>query len=526
MVNCQFVFACLLFTTHNSLFTTKLLFLLSIKSLAGQTLWYGVSSIAARFVNYLLVPVITYSAIVTVADYGRVNAVYAMMPLMNVLFTYGMETAYFRFIQNKTIADKVDNTTSISLLITTVILSILLWFNQSLLVDIASQQAFPHLITLSLFIIGFDALSAIPFARLRNEGKPRLYALIKVSGIIINVVLTVFFIIYCPYKYKQSGGNSWVVLFYQPGRNPAEYILMANIAQSAFTLLLLIKWLIPKKFSFDVTIWKEMIVYALPMLVAGLGYTVNETFDRLMLGWWLPLKISQQQLGIYGACYKLSILISLFIQAFRLGAEPFFFKQASSSDAPKTYARVMKFFVLTITLMFLVVSLYLPIWRYFISPKYWEGLKIVPVLLLANMFLGIYINLSIWYKITSKTSAASVITLIGVFITFIINWLFIPKYSYVASAWATFLCYGTMMVVSYIWGQKHYHVPYASKKLVAYLVIVVMLFFIHHALSLLWKNTIFSLAVATALLSLYVWFISRIERKEFRQLPVVGRYVR
>ena len=494
--------------------------------MAGQTVWYGVSSIAARFINYLLTPILTYSAIVSVADYGRMNAIYAMMPLMNVFFTYGMETAYFRFIQRKEIAQAVDNTTSISLLVSTFILSILLWFNQSLLVEITSQQAFPQLVSLSIFIIGFDALSAIPFARLRNEGKPRLYALIKVAGILINIGLTVFFIKYCPYEYNRTGGNSWIVLVYQPTRNPIEYILYANIAQSLFTLLLLVKWLIPKKFSFSAVVWKEMIIYALPMLVAGLGYTVNETFDRLMLGWWLPPQVAQQQLGIYGACYKLSILISLFIQAFRLGAEPFFFKQASGENAPKTYARVMKFFVLTITVMFLVVSLYLPIWKFFIAPKYWEGLKIVPVLLLANMFLGIYINLSVWYKITSKTSAGSVITLIGVIITFTINWLFIPRFSYVASAWATFLCYGTMMVVSYVWGQKTYRVPYAWKKLLSYILIVVVLFFIHHGLSLLWSNTTYSLFIATVLLLFYIWLISRIEKKEFQQLPVIGRYIK
>ncbi len=499
---------------------------MSIKSLAGQTVWYGVSSIAARFINYLLAPIITYSSIISVANYGRMNSIYAMLPLLNVLFTYGMETAYFRFIQNKTIADKVNNTTSISLLISTIGLSLLLWFNQSLLVNISSQQAFPHLITLSIFIIGFDALSAIPFARLRNEGKPRLYALIKVFGIIINVVLTIFFIKYCPYEYKKTGGNSWIVLFYQPNKNPIEYILYANIAQSAFTLLLLVKWLLPKRFSFDVVIWKEMIVYALPMMIAGLGYTVNETFDRLMLGWWLPPQIAEQQVGIYGACYKLSILISLFIQAFRLGAEPFFFKQAEGKNAPFVYARVMKFFVLTITLMFLVVSLYLPIWKFFIDKKYWEGLKVVPILLLANMFLGIYINLSIWYKITSKTSAGSIITLIGVIITIAINWLFIPHFSYVASAWATFLCYGTMMVVSYVWGQKHYRIPYASKKLLAYLIIVVLLFFIHKALSSLWANTVYHLTIATVLVLSYLWFISRVERKEFKLLPVIGKYVK
>ncbi len=500
---------------------------MSIKSLAGQTVWYGVSSIAARFVNYLITPILTYSAIVSVADFGRMGAVYSIMPLMNVLFTYGMETTYFRFIQNKDLKTSVNATASISLLITTILFSVLLWFNQSFLVDVTTLQDFPFLIQLSLIIITLDSFSTIPFVRLRNEGHPKLFALIKVTGIFIYVGLTAFFVIYCPYAYKQSGGNSWIVMIYRPDVNPITYVLMANIVQSAFTLLLLLKWLIPSDLSFSFALWKQMMIYALPMLVAGLGGMVNETFDRLMLGWWLPHANSyaDNQRGIYNACYKLSILISLFIQAFRMGAEPFFFKQAEGKDAPQVYARVMKFFVLTITVMFLVVSLYIPVWKYFISPKYWEGLKVVPILLLANMSLGIYYNLSIWYKITNKTFAGGIITLIGVIITFLINWLFIPKYSYVACAWATFLCYASMMIISFIWGQKHYHIPYAWKKLSAYLVIVIILFFIHYFLSFLWSNTIFSLVVASVLLLAYAAFIVRIEKKEFKMLPVIGKYV-
>ncbi len=501
---------------------------MSIKSLAGQTVWYGVSSIAARFINYLITPILTYSAIVSVADFGRMGAVYAIMPLMNVLFTYGMETTYFRFLQNKEMEDAVNTTASVSLLCTTLLFSVLLWLNQSFLVNVTTLQGFPLLIQLSIIIITLDALTTIPFARLRNEGKPKLFALIRVAGILIFVGLTAFFVMYCPYAYAQSGGDSWIVLIYRPDVNPIVYVLIANIAQSGFTLLLLLRWLVPKQFQFRFSLWKQMMVYALPMLVAGLGGMVNETFDRLMLGWWLPHanNFADDQRGIYNACYKLSILISLFIQAFRMGAEPFFFKQAAGKNAPATYARVMKFFVLTITLMFLVVSLYIPIWRFFISPRYWEGLVVVPILLLANMCLGIYYNLSIWYKITNKTYAGGIITLVGVTITFVINWLFIPTYSYVACAWATFLCYATMMVISYVWGQKHYRVPYAWKKLLAYLVIVLLLFFIHRGFMLLWDNTVYSLAVGTVLLSFYAWLISRIERKEFQQLPVIGRYIK
>ena len=210
------------------------------------------------------------------------------------------------------------------MLLSTVLFGVLLWLNQGLLVKITELKDFPILVRLSIFIILMDALSAIPFAKIRNEGRPRLYAIIKIIGIFLYIGLTAFFVMYCPDEYNKNGGNSWVVLFYSPRTNPIVYVLIANMAQSAVTLLLLLKWLLPKKFEFSFPIWKEMIIYAFPMLIAGLGYTVNETFDRLMLGWWLPPAIAKDQVGIYNACYKLAILISLFIQAFRMGAEPYF----------------------------------------------------------------------------------------------------------------------------------------------------------------------------------------------------------
>jgi O-antigen/teichoic acid export membrane protein len=271
-----------------------------------------------------------------------------------------------------------------------------------------------------------------------------------------------------------------------------------------------------------------MMIYSLPLVIAGMGGMINETFDRLMLRWWVPGEIifKEEQVGVYNACYKLSILITLFIQAFRMGAEPFFFKQAQGINPQRTYARVMKFFVITVSIMFLVVSLYIPIWRNFIASKHWEGLGVVPILLMANIFLGIYYNLSIWYKLGSKTKAGAYITLIGAAITVVINWLFIPRYSYMACAWATFFCYGSMMVLSYSWGQKEYRIPYPTKKLVAYLVIAVLFFFIHKGITSWLTNIYFSLVLATVLLFIYTSFILFIEKKEFQKLPVIGRYIR
>jgi O-antigen/teichoic acid export membrane protein len=499
----------------------------SIKQLAGQTFWYGVSSIAARFINYLLTPYLTYSTLISTANYGQMSAIYAAIPLFNIIFTYGMETTYFRFMQKKQNPEEVNNTATISLLISSILLSILLWMNQSWLAKTATLAEFPLLVQLSVVVIGLDALSTIPFARLRYEGRPRLFAFIKIAGIIINIAFTVFFLSYCPAKAK-ADPNSWAVLIYKPHINPITYVLLANILQSLFTLILLGKWVFPKQWKFNLQLWLTMMAYALPMLVAGLGGMVNETFDRLMLGWWLPgsVQYADEQRGIYGACYKLSILITLFIQAFRMGAEPFFFKQAEGNNPQRTYARVMKFFVITVAVMFLVVALFLPVWRYFIDPKYWEGLKVVPILLLANMSLGIYYNLSIWYKLTNKTVAGATITLIGTAITILINYFFIPKYSYVASAWATFLCYFTMMLISYLWGQKEYYVPYAWKKLLAYIIIAVLLFFLHNTVAIFYNNTVFSLSVAIIFVLAFLFFIIKVEKKEFVQFPYVGALVK
>ncbi len=461
----------------------------------------------------------------TTADYGRMSAVYSAVPLLNILFTYGLETAYFKFIQDKSRVEAVNNTASISMLFSTCLLGLILWICRGSFGRLAALSDYPLLIELSIIIIILEALTAIPFARLRNEGRPKRYAFIRIVGILFNVAATLFFLSWCPNAVKQNPQH-WAILIYQPSNNPVIYILIANIIQTTITLVLLGKWILPSKWAFNKPVWNEMMRYAFPMLIVGIGYVVNETFDRLMLGWWLPHEdgFADEQRGIYGACYKLSILITLFIQAFRMGAEPFFFKQANSDAPQPIYARVTKFFVILVTIMFLIVQLLLPIWKNFIAPVYWSGLSVVPLLLFANIFLGIYYNLSVWYKITSHTLYGAWITLIGTAITIGINWLFIPTYGYMACAWATFLCYGTMMVVSFVKGQKVYYVPYAWKKLLAYMVIVALIFFIHKGIASLWLNDIFYMITGLVFIIAYCLFVIRIERKELAKLPYIGRY--
>ena len=488
----------------------------SIKKLAGQTIWYGASSIFARFLYYLLTPYLTAKFAGTV-DYGKMSLVYSLIPFLNTLILFAFETAYFRFIQRNEYKVDVYNTLGTSLLISTLAITCLMIYFRASIASFIGLSGHPEYITLSAAIIGFDALSALPFARLRHESRPRKYAVIRISGILINIGFVYFFLTVCPAMIKKNPNS--ILHFIYGARLSVAYVLLANMAASLFQFAALYKEWIVIRLQINKTLWREAVLYALPLTVAGFAGMINETFDRVMLQHWSPLQgdAATFEVGVYSACYKLSILITLFVQAFRMGAEPFFFKQSKEDNAPRVYARVMKFFVLTICLMFLVVALYLDVWKtlFIRDPKMWEGLKVVPILLFANMFLGIYYNLSIWYRLTKKTTSGAYITLIGAGITLAVNWLFIPHFSYMACAWATFLCYGTMMVISYIWGQKAYPVPYAWKKLVTYMVIVVLLYFIHRGIIQLWQNTLVNYTMASLLLLLFSLFIFMVEKKEF-----------
>ena len=489
----------------------------SIKKLVSQTAWYGLSSIAARFISYLLTPYLTYK--LTDVAYGENSIVYAFIPFLNVIVTHGMETAYFRF-GSKENEEKIYHTSALSMMVVTgmMIAGLLTWSAPlSQLLQITTHPDYIHLMAA---VVALDALATIPFSRLRLQGRPKKFAFIKVGGILVNIIATYALISSLPH-YASNHPDSWITKMYQPGWE-VGYILVAGIIQNVFVMLLLQKEIRAIRFSFDFKLWGEMMLYALPLIIVGFGGMINETLDRLMLGWWAPggsVDANKALVGIYSACYKLAILITISIQAFRMGAEPFFFKQAESDNAPKTYARVMKFFVITLCIMFLGVVLYLDIWKEFIrNPNMYVGLKVVPILLIANMFLGVYYNLSIWYKLSNKTMSGAWITLLGAFITILINYLAIPYFGYMASAWATFFCYGTMMVVSYQWGQKVYPVPYATKKLIAYFIIALLLYGMNTLIHLVSQNQPFNYLFATILLFAFIAFVARIEKKEIKLL--------
>jgi O-antigen/teichoic acid export membrane protein len=393
----------------------------SIKKLVGQTLWYGVSSIFGRFLNYLLTPLLT--TIFATDDYGQITLLFTIAAFLNIVFTYGMETAYFRFSSQQN-ENKVYNTCTTSLLLTTLFFTLLLYLNAQPIANFLDMPKHPDYVKWVILIVALDTLVVMPFAKLRHEGRPRKFAFIRITNILLNISLVVFFLVYCKSQYANNV-DSFFTGLYNPNID-IGYVIIANLIASGVTWLLLFNEFFKFRFQWNGSLWKEIMSYSWPLIIVGFGGMVNELIDRIMLLKLYPGSIEQafSQAGIYGANYKLAILIVLFIQAFRLGAEPFFFKHSTEINAPQTYARVMKFFVITCCICFLGVTLFLDIWKYFMGtshPEYYTGLKIVPLLMLAKIFLGVYYNLSVWYKLTNKNATGAWITLAGATITIVFS---------------------------------------------------------------------------------------------------------
>jgi O-antigen/teichoic acid export membrane protein len=439
---------------------------------------------------------------------------YAYVALFFVVLTYGMETAFFRFSQDVEVK-KVYGTSILSLLFTSgsFILLVTLFSGW-----IAGSLGYPnhseYVIWFSI-VIGLDAFTAIPFARLRQENRPVRFAFLKLISISSNVILNLFFILLCPYllhHYDGSGIIGKVVrIIYNPEIG-VGYVFIANLISSILTLVLLIPYLRDARWKFDRQLWNKMIAYALPLLVMGLAGTINESFDRILLKHLLPDKASAMyQLGIYGACYKISILMTLFIQTFRFAAEPFFFNEFKNQNAKITYARVMNYFVIVCSVIFLGVMSYLDIVKHFVGKEYYAGLKVVPVLLMANLFLGIFYNLSIWYKLTNKTLLGAYVSLFGAFLSLVLNYFTIPLIGYMGSAWTHFACYGSMMVISYILGQKYYPIRYNLRKIFTYLGYSVLLY----VLNMLTRTSSIhiNLLLGTFYLALFVVPVYLIEKR-------------
>lgn len=500
----------------------------SLKKLAGQTLWYGLSNIAAKFLNQLLTPLITYALHnpAGMANYGNFSMVYSGMSLGNVIFTYGMETAYFRFSSSGTDQKRLFQTTFTSLLVSTFVLSAMLIYYRAAISNFIGLDGHSEYVIFAVLIIAIDTLAAIPYARLRQEGRPKKYAFTRVAGIIVNIILTVYLLQYYPTRVLPGDTSAFARWYAQ--NTSVGFLLLVNLAQSVVTFLLLYKEWIGFRFRFDTVLWKKVFAYGAPMIIVGLGGMVNETMDRLMLGKLLPASEEARKIavGIYAANYKIAIFITLFIQAFKMSAEPFFFSQSGDKNAPKTYARVMKWFVITLCMAFLFTALYIDLWRYFVNKAYWGGLGVVPVLLAANVALGIYYNLSVWYKITDRMYMGMLITLVGATITLVLNFAFIPVYGMYACAWATLAAYGSMMVLSYLLGQKYFPVPYGVKKLLSYITVMLVLFFAQQLVMHFTGMVLIRLATGSILMYLFLRLVFKAEQKELSGMPLIGKFIR
>ena len=445
-----------------------------LKKLAGQTAVYGVSSIVGRVLTYLLVPV--YTAYFAAAEYGIVTGLYAYISFLNVVFTFGLETTFFRFA-NRPGTDRkelYDRVLTLLLVSSTVLSLLLLLLARPLLALLEIPAGHTHYVGWMALILWLDTVAAIPFARLRLENRARRFAAIKLAGIGLNVGLNLFFIVLCPAVASGKMLSFWqplVAAVYDPGRG-VGYVFVSNLLASGFTLLLLAREVLAFRFRFSLAPLRPLLRYAYPLMLMGLAGMVNETLDRILLPKWLPEGFYPSQsgltaVGIYGACYKLSIFMSLVIQAFRYAAEPFFFAQSTEKNSPATFALIMKWFTLCCAVIFVGISLNLEDFGalFLRRPEYRQGLVVVPILLLANLFLGVYYNLSVWFKLTDKTYYGTYIGAGGAVLTVALNFLLIPVLGYLGSAWATLACYFMMALVCWRLGERHFPVPYPVARL-------------------------------------------------------------
>ena len=490
----------------------------SIKQLASQTVVYGATNILGRLLNYLLVPLHTY-IFSDAAQYGVVGELYAWTSLFIVILTYGMETAFFNFSRDESIKNRVFTTIVTSLAITSTLFVVVCYLFKGNIAGWLKYPDHPEYITWFSIIIAVDALTSIFFAQLRHLNKALRFAAVKITNIVITVLFNLFFLLLCPYLLKNNPDSSFIRAIYNPGIG-VGYIFISNLIASVVTLLMLLPSIFKQKYVFDWTLWKKMFAYAFPLLIFGLAGIVNETMDRVLLKHFSNQPDPLASVGIYSACYKISIMMTIFVQAFKYAAEPFFFSKSKDKDAKEAYAEVMTAFVFVCSVIFVGIMLYIDIVKFFVGPAYRVGLPVVPILLMANLFLGVFYNLSIWYKLTGQTKFGAYIAIFGAVITLGLNMALIPRFDYMGSAWATFVCYLSMMVVSYLLGQKYYHVDYNLKKILFYILFAVAVY----GLSILINNVLHieqmgvRLAVNSIILVVYLAVLAVMSRNYLKNL--------
>ncbi len=436
----------------------------TLKRFLKDTIIYGIAAVLPRVINFLLVRVHTDA--LPPDSFSENTYFYIWAALFSVLLTFGMETAFFRFYSKEKKKDVLISTAFISMLFMIGFFIVLLSVFFDSFLNFFNFQSNPLRLKLFIGILVLDTIAMVPFAYLRASNRPVKYAIIKLINVAVIVIITLLGLKYIP-EFIEEGTSLPTIITDNYFKTPkVNYIFIANIFGSALSFLLLLPYLLKFKFQFDFDLLKKMLRYSWPIAVAGIAYVINENLDKYLI----KQLIGDSEMGIYAACYKLAIFMNLYIMAFRLGAEPFFFNHADKKDAKETYARILNYFVIIGALVFVGIVVYIDILKeLFINKEYWSAIKIVPIVLLAYLFLGIYHNLAIWYKLTDKTRFGMYFSIIGAIITIILNLWLIPKIGIMAAAWATLLAYGTMTVISYFIGKKHYPINYNIKKMGIYL---------------------------------------------------------
>lgn len=440
-------------------------------------------------------------------EYGEVSIIFSWLVVFNVILAYGMETSFFRFYNSHEDKRAVIGTSTISVFWTTIIFLIGALLSRNTLANLLGIDA--EYITYTIWILVLDALVIIPFSKLRAYQRPVIYALIKIGNVVINLGLNVFFLVYLP-KIASTHPDSFMASLYVENFQ-IGYIFVANIIASLLTLIVLSPNYFHIQWHFDAKLWRQMLRYGFPILIAGLAFAINEHFDKILLE---KLHISKAEIGAYAACYKIGLFMVLFRTAYTLGIEPFFFSYAKNENAPQTYADITKYFVIFGSVISLSVIVFADVLKLVLIPNetYWSAMKVVPLIVLANFFLGIYTNLSVWYKLTDQTKMGAYISIVGAIVTLTLNFLLIEKFSYMGSAIATIAAYGSMMTISYYLGNRYYPIPYDKNKIGFYLGLSVLFSFVYYYG---FRENYF---VGIALLVLYLYFVYRFEKNVLLRL--------
>lgn len=493
-----------------------------LKSLAKDTAIYGMSSIIGRFLNYLLVPLYTAKLSAASGGYGVVTHIYALTALLLILLTYGMETGFFRFANKREEnPQKVYSTILISVGGTSLIFTAFCFLFLTPISGFLGYGDHPEFVGMMIVVVALDAFQCIPFAYLRYKKRPVKFAALKLLFIFSNILLNILFFVWAPALYKSH--PEMVSWFYNPSYG-VGYVFLANLICTAGITLCFVKELTGFRYTFDRTLMKRIFTYSFPILILGLAGILNQTVDKIIFPFVMgKTPEAEVQLGIYGAASKIAMIMAMFTQAFRYAYEPFVFGNSRNKDNRQTYSTAMKFFIIFTLLAFLTVMFYLDILRYIIAPDYWSGLKVVPIVMAAEMFMGIYFNLSFWYKLIDETKWGAYFSIIGCILIIVLNVIFVPIYGYMACAWAGFAGYATVMLLSYWVGQKKYPISYDLKSIGKYTLLAIILYTL--AMYIPINNIILQLTFRTFLLLI---FIAYIIKKDFplSQIPVINRLIK